>query len=78
MPSVVAAIYHEIASPGSRLPDWALSDRVWLGLIMLILAPLSFLRRLDSLRHASFIALLAIGKRIGPEVWDDRADRYLN
>ncbi|KAF9785458.1 transmembrane amino acid transporter protein-domain-containing protein [Thelephora terrestris] len=60
MPSVVAAIYHEIASPGSRLPDWALSDRVWLGLIMLILAPLSFLRRLDSLRHASFIALLAI------------------
>lgn len=64
MPNVAAAIHHSIASPGSRLPDWALSDRVWLCFLMLILGPLAFLRRLDSLKHASFIALFAIGKRI--------------
>lgn len=61
MPNVAAAIHHSIASPGSRLPDWALSDRVWLCFLMLILGPLAFLRRLDSLKHASFIALFAIG-----------------
>jgi len=60
MPSVVAAIHHDIASPNTRLPDWALSSHVWICLTMLILAPLGFLRRLDSLRHTSFIALFAI------------------
>lgn len=63
MPNVVAAIHHDIASPDTRLPDWALSPRVWICLIMLILGPLSFLRHLDSLRHTSFIALFAIGTR---------------
>lgn len=60
MPSVVAAIHHDIASPDTRLPDWALSGHVWICLIMLILTPLAFLRRLDSLRHTSFVALFAI------------------
>lgn len=60
MPSVVVAIYHDIASPDTRIPDWAVSGRVWLCLIMLILAPISFLRRFDSLKHISFIALFAI------------------
>lgn len=61
MPSVVAAIHHDISSPGTRLPDWALSGHVWICFIMLILTPLAFLRHLDSLRHTSFVALFAIG-----------------
>lgn len=60
MPSVVAAIHHDVSSPDTHIPDWALSSRVWLCLIMLILAPVSFLRRFDSLKHISFIALFAI------------------
>ena len=70
MPSVVASIHHDIASPNTRLPDWALSSHVWICLIMLILAPLGFLRRLDSLRHTSFIALFAIGKGISLQLLD--------
>jgi amino acid permease len=66
MPNVVAAIHHDIASPDARLPDWALSPHVWICLVMLILAPLSFLRHLDSLRHTSFIALFAVGTRTIP------------
>ncbi|KAF9643712.1 hypothetical protein BDM02DRAFT_3220784 [Thelephora ganbajun] len=60
MPNVVTAIHHDIAPPNTHPPDWALSDRVWVCLIMLILAPLSFLRHLDSLRHTSFVALFAV------------------
>jgi len=60
MPNVVAAIHHDIGSPDTRLPDWALSGHVWICFITLILAPLAFLRRLDSFRHLSFIALFAI------------------
>jgi len=73
MPNVVAAIHHDIASPDTPLPDWALSGRVWICFIMFILAPLSFLRHLDSLRHTSFIALFAIGTRINPWLLGDRA-----
>ena len=75
MPSVVASIHHDIGSPDTRLPDWALSGHVWICLIMLILAPLAFLRHLDSLRHTSFIALFAVGTRIGPQLLCDCADR---
>jgi amino acid permease len=74
MPSVVAAIHHDIASPDTRLPDWALSDRVWICLIMLVLTPLAFLRRLDSLRHTSFIALFAIGMELNSQLPDGCVD----
>ena len=66
MPNVVAAIHHDIASPDTRLPDWSLSPHVWICLTMLVLAPLSFLRHLDSLRHTSFVALFAVGMNIIP------------
>lgn len=59
MPGVVAALHREIGSPNTRLPDWILSSRVWLCLIMLILAPLSFLRHIDSFRHVSLVAIFA-------------------
>jgi hypothetical protein len=61
MPNVVAALYHDLTSEETDPPAWALSGRVWITLFMGVLVPLAFLRRLDSLRHASFIGLFAVG-----------------
>ena len=61
MPNVVAALYHDLTSPDTNPPDWALSGRVWISLLMLILVPLCFLRKLDSLRHTSYVALFSVG-----------------
>ncbi|KAH7890796.1 vacuolar amino acid transporter 5 [Phlebopus sp. FC_14] len=60
MPSVVASLYHDLTSPTTNPPAWALSGRNWITLLMLILVPLSFLRRLDSLRHTSYIAMFSV------------------
>ena len=62
MPNVVSALYHDLTSEGTNPPAWALSGRVWITLMMIILVPLSFLRKLDSLRHTSFIALFSVGE----------------
>jgi len=78
MPNVVAAIHHGIVSPDACLPDWAISPRVWICLIMLILAPLSFLRHLNSLRYTSFIALFAVGTRVIPWLQGYCADRWFS
>ncbi|KAI9510494.1 transmembrane amino acid transporter protein-domain-containing protein [Russula earlei] len=59
LPNVVASIYHDLTSPDTNPPAWALSGHVWMCLVMVVLLPLSFLRRLDSLRHASYIALFS-------------------
>ncbi|KAF8745467.1 hypothetical protein AX14_008894 [Amanita brunnescens Koide BX004] len=59
MPSVVASIYHDLTSPDTNPPAWLLKGTNWLLIFMLILVPLCFLRRLDSLRHTSFIGLFA-------------------
>lgn len=61
MPSVVAALYHDLTSPDTNPPDWALSSHVWITIIMVILFPLSFLRKLDNLRHTSYVALFSVG-----------------
>ncbi|EIN09560.1 hypothetical protein PUNSTDRAFT_101436 [Punctularia strigosozonata HHB-11173 SS5] len=58
MPSVVEALYHDLSS--NEPPSWALSGRVWITLFMAILVPLGFLRRLDSLRHASYVGIFAV------------------
>ncbi|KAF8845066.1 vacuolar amino acid transporter 5 [Paxillus ammoniavirescens] len=60
MPSVVGSIYHDLTSLDTNPPDWAVSGHVWITLIMLLLIPLSFLRRLDSLRHTSYIAMFSV------------------
>jgi amino acid permease len=60
MPNVVASLYHDLTSPDTNPPDWALSGRMWITLFMAILVPLAFLRRLDSLRHTSYIALFSV------------------
>ena len=61
MPNVVASIFHDLASPETNPPEWALSGRNWIILFMLLLAPLSFLRKIDSLRYASYVAIFSIG-----------------
>ncbi|PCH36218.1 vacuolar amino acid transporter 5 [Wolfiporia cocos MD-104 SS10] len=58
LPNVVAALYHDLSS--SEPPAWALSGRVWITIIMGILFPLSFLRKIDSLRHTSYVALFSV------------------
>jgi amino acid permease len=62
MPNVVQSLYHDLTSEGTEPPAWALSGRLWISLFMSVLIPLAFLRRLDSLRHASFIGLFTVGK----------------
>lgn len=59
MPNVVASLYHDLTSPSTNPPEWALSGSAWLFLFMIVLAPLASLRRLDSLRHTSYIALFS-------------------
>ena len=36
------------------------SRRLWIGLLFLIMLPLSYLKRLNSLRYTSFVALLTV------------------
>ncbi|CAL1714589.1 unnamed protein product [Somion occarium] len=60
MPNVVAALYHDLTSPDTNPPTWALSGRNWISIFMLVLLPLAFLRRIDSLRHTSYIALFSV------------------
>lgn len=62
LPNVVASLYHDLSSPDTNPPAWSLSGRIWISLLMVVLVPLSYLRRLDSLRHASFIALFSCGE----------------
>lgn len=61
MPNVVAALYHDLTSPDTNPPEWALSGRNWITILMIVLVPLAFLRKLDSLRHTSYIALFSVG-----------------
>jgi amino acid permease len=64
MPNVVASLYHDLTSPDTNPPDFALSGRFWITLFMIFLVPLAFLRRLDSLRHTSYVALFSAGELI--------------
>ena len=62
MPNVVASLYHDLTSPTTNPPAWALSGRNWITIIMFILVPLASVRRLDSLRHASYVVLFSAGE----------------
>lgn len=64
MPNVVASLYHDLTSPDTNPPAFAMSGRFWITLFMLVLVPLGFLRRLDSLRHTSYVALFSVGEQI--------------
>ncbi|KAH8116496.1 transmembrane amino acid transporter protein-domain-containing protein [Phellopilus nigrolimitatus] len=60
MPNVVKSLFHDIASADAEPPAWAVSGRVWISIFMAILIPLCFLRKLDSLRHTSYVALFSV------------------
>lgn len=56
MPGVVLGFADE-----SQLVPFLIDRRFWITAFMLVVIPLSFLRRLDSLKYTSVIALLSIG-----------------
>lgn len=60
MPNVVESLYHDLTSPNTNPPAWALSGRNWITIVMFILVPLASFRQLDSLRHASYIVLFSV------------------
>lgn len=62
MPNVVESLYHDLTSPTTNPPAWALNGGNWLTIFMVVLIPLAFLRRLDSLRHTSYVALFSVGE----------------
>jgi len=60
MPKVVRSFYHVLTSESTDPPPWTLNGAVWLTLFTVFLIPLAFLRRIDSLRHTSYVALFAV------------------
>jgi len=60
MPSVVASIFHVLTPEGHHPPAWSLDGRLWIAMFAGVLVPLCFLRKLDSLRHTSYIALFSV------------------
>lgn len=59
MPNVIRSLYRDLFP--NEPPLWTLDGRIWITLFMGALVPLSFLRKLDNLRHASYIAVFAAG-----------------
>ncbi|KAJ3878327.1 transmembrane amino acid transporter protein-domain-containing protein [Lentinula edodes] len=57
-PNVVSSLYHDLSD--AEPPAWSQNGRNWLAIFMIILIPLAFLRRLNSLRHTSYIALFSV------------------
>lgn len=62
MPNVVLSLYHDLTGPTTNPPEWALSGRNWITIFMLVLVPLCFLKKLNSLRHTSYVALFSVGQ----------------
>jgi len=59
MPSVVRSL-HFASHSSSPLPWWTVSGRFWITALLCILVPLCLLKRLDSLRHTSYVALFSV------------------
>lgn len=49
------------AFPAAENSDYLMDRRFWLTVFMIVIIPLSFLRKLDSLKYTSVISLFAIG-----------------
>ncbi|KAG5647487.1 hypothetical protein DXG03_009422 [Asterophora parasitica] len=60
MPNVVLSFYHVLTPPTTHPPPWTLNGGNWIIIFMVVLIPLAFLRRLDSLRHTSYVALFSV------------------
>jgi amino acid permease len=46
------------------VPEWLLNRQLWIMLSMTCLVPLAFLRRLDSLKGISYVALCTVGNLV--------------
>ncbi|KAK9471749.1 transmembrane amino acid transporter protein-domain-containing protein [Dipodascopsis tothii] len=57
MPQVVLDVLPDLAGTGAAVLD----RRLWVSFFMVVLVPLCFLRRMDSLKYTSVVALVAIG-----------------
>jgi len=62
MPNVVASLYHDLTMATRKPPAWALDGRNWILILMVGLLPWCFSKRIDSLRHTSYIALFSVGE----------------
>ncbi|CAK7229676.1 hypothetical protein SCUCBS95973_007303 [Sporothrix curviconia] len=60
MPGVVLGFVGEASSVTAELP-FLLDRNFWITVFMLVIIPLAFLRRLDSLKYTSVVALVSIG-----------------
>ena len=74
MPGVMIGF---LGSRAEELP-FLVNREFWVTAFMLVVIPLSFLRRLDSLKYTSVVALVSIGYLIVLVVYHFAADEYLD
>jgi len=58
MPAATRAVWH--AMSWGDIPGWLGNGRFWIILFMGLLIPLCFMRKLDNLRHTSYVALFSV------------------
>lgn len=73
MPGVMLGFNHDVAD----LP-YLVDRHFWITAFMLLIIPLSFLRRLDSLKYTSLVALVSIGYLIVLVIYHFAADSHAN
>jgi len=60
MPQVVISFTKALHRDIHAIPDALLDRSTWILVLMIFLLPFCFLRRLDSLRHTSYLSLMAV------------------
>ncbi|PWY97725.1 hypothetical protein BCV70DRAFT_202482 [Testicularia cyperi] len=60
MPQVIISFFRAFHRDIHQIPELFLDRSFWILTLMILLIPLCFLRRLDSLRHTSYLSLLAV------------------
>lgn len=60
MPQVVLSFAKAAGHSYAAIPTWLLDRNFWVTLLIALLLPLCFLRRIDSLRHTSYLSLAAV------------------
>ncbi|ETS59511.1 hypothetical protein PaG_06430 [Moesziomyces aphidis] len=60
MPQVIISFFRAFHRDVHQIPTLFLDRSFWILALIILLIPLCFLRRLDSLRHTSYLSLLAV------------------
>lgn len=60
MPQVIMSFFRAFNRDVHQIPQLFLDRSFWILALIILLIPLCFLRRLDSLRHTSYLSLLAV------------------